>query len=89
MLPGLENREQLVKQGMELSKAAWNKLSGLYDSTPGRFLLGEAPCFVDFVIAGRIKFALNTLSVVEVGGITNLGGVGWRKVLRNTRTPVL
>ncbi|KAF8838242.1 hypothetical protein BDN67DRAFT_955338 [Paxillus ammoniavirescens] len=79
-LAGFENREQLVEQGTESTKAAWKKLSELYDNTPGTFALGDVPCFVDFVVASRIKFALNTLNVVGVEKITGLDGGRWTRL---------
>ncbi|KAF9234159.1 hypothetical protein BU15DRAFT_52957, partial [Melanogaster broomeanus] len=79
----LENREQLVKLGMESMKEGWNKLSELYDSTPGMFLLGEVPCFVDFVVAGKVKFGLQTLMPVVVEEMTSMDGGRWKRLVES------
>ena len=73
---GPEERAERVKQGVETIRGVWHKLTVMYEreGDAESFMLGEEPCFLDFAIAGRIKFILDGLIPSEVEAVTNLEG---------------
>lgn len=84
-----EDRAERVRQGTEAIRDAWRKVTALYvrqddaeEGTPGGpFALGEEPSFLDFAVAGRVKFALDAFSPSEAETLKNLeGGRLWKLV---------
>ena len=82
---GSEVRAECVRQGIEAIRGAWGKLTAMYEHLPvggvsklpgsgGPFIHGEQPCFVDFAIAGRVKFVLDGLNASEEETVKNLEG---------------
>ena len=79
---GPEGRAERVRQGIDALRGVWRKLTAMYDrqsdSEGGRFggpfALGEEPCFLDFVVAARVKFVLDQLVPSELETVTNLEG---------------
>ena len=73
-----EDRAEKVSQGIEAISGVLRKVTALYvregDSEGGPFALGEEPCFLDFAVAGRIKFILDGLTSSEAETLTNLEG---------------
>jgi len=80
---GLEARTERVRQGIESIKGTWRRLTALYDDDDrqgdaeredvvqtGPFAFGENPCFLDFAVAGRIKFVMDGLTPTEVESLT-------------------
>ena len=77
---GPEARAEKVSRGIEAMRAVLRKVAALYDregaaeGASGPFALGEEPYFVDFAIAGRIKYLLDGLTPSEAETLTNLEG---------------
>ncbi|KAF8551225.1 hypothetical protein OG21DRAFT_304527 [Imleria badia] len=79
---GLEDRAERVRQGIDAIRGVWRKVTALYDHqsdsdggrSGGPFVLGEEPCFLDFVVAGRVKFLIDLLLPSEVETVRNLEG---------------
>ena len=76
-----EDRAARVRQGIDALKGVWHKVTALYEReepesrrSGGPFVLGEEPCFLDFVVAGRVKFVLDGLVPAEVDMVRNLDG---------------
>ncbi|KAH7885447.1 hypothetical protein F5I97DRAFT_1885518 [Phlebopus sp. FC_14] len=82
-LTSLEHRERLVRVGLESAREAWDDLDRLYGENAGPFVLGESPCFVDFVVASRIKFIDLVLGPMEVEEIHSLHGGRWGRLVED------
>ena len=79
---GPEDRAERVRQGIDTIRGVWRKVTAMYDregdSEGGKsdkpFALGDEPCFLDFAVAGRVKFILDGLLPSEVETMKNLEG---------------
>ena len=79
---GAEDRAECVRQGIDSIKGAWHKVTETYnregDSEGGKsgrpFVFGDEPCFLDFAVAGRLKYILDGLLPSEVETLKNLEG---------------
>ena len=81
-----EDRAEKVGQGIEAIRGVWRKVAALYDregdSEGGSFVLGAEPCFLDFAVAGRIKFIFDVLTPAEAETLTNFKLEGGSKLGR-------
>ncbi|KAF8551227.1 hypothetical protein OG21DRAFT_1513005, partial [Imleria badia] len=71
---GSEDRAERVRQGIDAIREVWRKVTALYDRQSDLYVLGEEPCFLDFAVAGRVKFVLDGLVPSEVETVRNLEG---------------
>ncbi|KAH0826269.1 hypothetical protein J3R83DRAFT_5739 [Lanmaoa asiatica] len=78
-----EDRAERVSQGIEAIRGVWHKVTALYvrqsnseeeGQSGGPFVLGEEPSFLDFTVAGRVKFALDALTPSEAEMLMSLEG---------------
>ena len=86
-----EDRAESVRRGFEAIKGLLRKVTALYDrqggseegKSVGPFALGEEPCFLDFVVAGRIKFLLDALTPSEAEALTIMDGGRLTRLVEN------
>lgn len=77
-----EDRAESVRRGTEAVNGMLHKVTALYErhgnseegEASGPFALGKEPCFLDFMIAGRIKFVLDGLTPSEAEALALGGG---------------
>ncbi|KAG8214325.1 hypothetical protein J3R82DRAFT_9282 [Butyriboletus roseoflavus] len=77
-----EDRAERVRQGIEAIRGVWRNVTALYvrqnksgeGTSGGPFALGEDPCFLDFAVAGRVKFVLDALTPSEAEMLQSLEG---------------
>lgn len=77
-----DERTECVRQGINATEGVVRKLTALYNHqsgseggrSDGPFALGEEPCFLDFAVAGRIRFLLDGLTPSEAEALAILDG---------------
>jgi glutathione S-transferase len=80
----------------EKREAQWNELRGLCDTadgwyakSSGQFILGDTPCFADFMVAGCFKWIQNCFEMQEWEEIKSWNGGRWGKLVEATDKYVL
>lgn len=75
----------------EKRKEQWNELraacdtaDGWYVKSSGQFILGDAPCYADFMVAGRFKWIQNCSEEQEWEGVKSWNGGRWGKLVEAT-----
>jgi glutathione S-transferase len=80
--------EKREEQWNEL-RAVCNTADGWYAKSSGQFILGDTPCFADFMVAGRLKWIQNCFEMQEWEEIKSWNGGRWGKLVEATDKYVL
>ncbi|KAG0699315.1 hypothetical protein DFH29DRAFT_937338 [Suillus ampliporus] len=75
--------EKREEQWNEL-RAACNTMDGWYAKSSGQFVLGDTPCFADFIVAGRFKWMQYCFEKQEWEEVKSWNGGRWGKLVDAT-----
>ncbi|KIJ59653.1 hypothetical protein HYDPIDRAFT_100338 [Hydnomerulius pinastri MD-312] len=64
-------------------RRAWNAVDGWYQKSSGTFIMGDKPCFADFIVGGRIKWAKVSYSDNDWNEMAKWNGGRWEKLLKD------
>ncbi|KAG0708473.1 hypothetical protein DFH29DRAFT_892774 [Suillus ampliporus] len=65
-------------------RAACNTVDGWYAKSSGQFILGDTPCFADFIVAGRFKWMQYCFEKQEWEEVKSWNGGRWGKLVDAT-----
>ena len=75
-----EKREQLWNE----LRAGCDTLDGWYAKSSGQFIMGDEPCFADFMVAGRFKWIEYCFEKQEWEEVKSWNGRRWGKLVEAT-----